>query len=146
MQKAKKFLYQHKIVNNISQFILYPEKLFFINTKYSIIFYFYICTRQNKIFVSTQNTQQYFTIYIIPSKNFFLLIQNYKILNNIVLLYIHERKILFINTKHSIIFHYLYYTQKIFFFINTKYSIILYFYICTREKLFFYQHKILNNI
>ena len=68
-----------------------------MNRKYSIIFYFYLCTREN-FFLSTQNTQQYFTIYIIPrKKTFCLVIQNTQSYYSFI--YTQEKKFLFYQQK-----------------------------------------------
>ena len=50
MQEKKFFFYEYKILNNISLLYIHKKNVFFNNTKYSIVFQFYIYARKKYIY------------------------------------------------------------------------------------------------
>ena len=109
------------MLNSISLYIRTRKKYFFINTKYSMVFFFYIHARKKYFFVNAK----YSTVF---------------------LFYIHARKkYFFINTECSIIFLFIYAQEKNIFLSTQIFNSISLLYIRRKKINFFYSHKAVND-
>ena len=71
MHKKKIFFYQHKILDSISLFILYPENIFSINTKYLVVFRYLYYTQKKKFFYQHKILDNISLFILYPEKKFF---------------------------------------------------------------------------
>ena len=119
--QGKKYFFINTKYSIVFLFYIYArKKYFFINTKYSIVFVFYICKRKKIFFLSTQNNS-ISLLYMHKKKCFY----QHKILNSISLLSIRKKIFFFINY-----IKYVFYFSKIFDFmlVNLRISYNSHFY------------------